>query len=217
MNIIIERFNKIKSNIDLQAPKKPVNIIAVSKTFPLKDIQPLVDYGHVHFGENKVQEAISKWSEIKKQKPNLKLHMIGKLQSNKVKDAVKIFDYIHSLDNQKLVDISAKTETNLNKKLQYFIQVNIGNELQKSGIHIDELDAFYNYCTKEIKLSVIGLMVLPPNDKSSKKYFKSLEHLGSSLAIRELSMGMSSDYIDAVNCGSTFVRLGSSIFGNRFK
>ena len=215
MNIIIDRFEKIKSKISSLKADKPVNIIAVSKTFSLDYIQHLIDYGHIHFGENKVQETLSKWSEQKKTNKNLKLHMIGKLQSNKAKDAVKIFDYIHSVDNQKLADVLAKSQTNLNKNLKYFIQVNIGNEIQKSGIPVGELDAFYNYCTKEISLNVIGLMVIPPNDNNPEKYFKSLNELNRSLALENLSMGMSADYIEAIKHGSTFVRVGSSIFGSR--
>ena len=215
MNTIVERYNKIKSNIISLKPNKPVNIIAVSKTFPLTHIKPLVDYGHTHFGENKVQEAISKWKDVKKEKDNIILHMIGKLQTNKAKDAVKIFNYIHSLDNQKLADILAKTQSNENKNLNYFIQVNIGNENQKSGIPINELDAFYNYCNNEIKLNIIGLMVIPPNDNNTKKYFKYLNELNKSLALKELSMGLSADYLDAVNYEATFVRIGTSIFGSR--
>ena len=215
MNIIIQRFNKIQSNIASIKPVKPVNIIAVSKTFPLEHIQPLVDHGHTHFGENKVQEASAKWSELKKDNQNLKLHMIGKLQSNKAKDAVKIFDYIHSLDSQKLADALAKHQKSLNKTINYFIQVNIGNEIQKSGIPVSELDPFYNYCAQEINLKIIGLMVIPPNDNNSEKYFKSLNELNKSLALKNLSMGMSADYIDAIRNGATFVRIGSSIFGAR--
>tara|TARA_B100001057_G_scaffold485441_1_gene565159 strand:+ start:574 stop:1224 length:651 start_codon:yes stop_codon:yes gene_type:complete len=215
MNIIVERFNKIKSNIASSNPIKPVNIIAVSKTFPLENISPLITYGHTHFGENKVQEALAKWTEKRKNNQNLKLHMIGKLQSNKAKDAVKIFDYIHSLDNQKLADALAKHQKNLNKNIEYFIQVNIGNEIQKSGIPINELDPFYNYCVNEINLKIIGLMAIPPNDKNSEKYFKSLNELNKSLALENLSMGMSADYLSAIKHGSTFVRIGSSIFGAR--
>ena len=215
MNTIVEKFNKIKSNIDQLKPLKSVNVVAVSKTFQLSHIKPLIDYGHNHFGENKVQEAKHKWNEIKKEKQNLNLHMVGKLQSNKAKDAVMIFDYIHSLDNQKLADNLYKSQINFNKKLKYFIQVNIGGELQKSGVSINELDSFYSYCTKEIKLNILGLMCIPPNDTNAKKYFKSLEELNSSLAFKELSLGMSADYIDAINYGATFVRIGSSIFGNR--
>tara|TARA_B100000963_G_C22565940_1_gene643697 strand:+ start:356 stop:1006 length:651 start_codon:yes stop_codon:yes gene_type:complete len=215
MNTIIERFEKIKSNIKSLNPSKSVNIIAVSKTFSLAHIQPLIDYGHLHFGENKVQEASSKWLNTKKRLPNLKLHMIGKLQSNKAKNAIETFDYIHSLDNQKLADVLAKNEKNLNKNLNYFIQVNLGNEIQKSGIPVNELDGFYSYCTKEKNLNIIGLMVLPPNDKNSIKYFKSLNELNSSLALIDLSMGMSADYNDAVTCGATYLRIGSLIFGNR--
>ena len=215
MNIIIDRFEKIKSKISSLKSDKPVNIIAVSKTFSLDYIQPLIDYGHIHFGENKVQETLSKWSEQKKINNSLKLHMIGKLQSNKAKDAVKIFDYIHSVDNQKLADVLAKSQTNLNKNLKYFIQVNIGNEIQKSGIPVNDLDGFYNYCVNEINLNILGLMVIPPIDQSPQKYFKLLNELNKSLSLDNLSMGMSADYIDAVKYGSNFVRVGSSIFGSR--
>ena len=215
MSIIIERFDKIKLNIDEINPKKKVTIIAVSKTFSLDHIKPLLDYGHDHFGENKVQEALSKWKEEKKKKENLKLHMVGKLQSNKAKSAIEIFDYIHSLDNQKLADTLSKNQKNLNKSLKYFIQVNIGNEIQKSGIPANQLDFFYTYCTKEIKLDVIGLMVIPPNDGNANKYFKSMEEINNSLALKELSMGMSADYREAIKYSATFVRIGSSIFGSR--
>ena len=215
MSMIVERFNKIKSNIDKIKLVKPVNIIAVSKTFPLSHVQPLINYGHIHFGENKVQEAVSKWIEIKKANQKLKLHMIGKLQTNKVKNAFEIFDYIHSLDNQKLADVLEKNETNFDKKLKYFIQVNMGNEFQKSGIPANDLDSFYNYCTIEKNLDIIGLMVIPPNDENTKKYFKALNDLNNSLALKELSMGMSADYLDAIINNATFVRIGSLIFGSR--
>ena len=213
--MIVERFNKIKSNILKLQPTRPVKIVAVSKTFPLSHIKPLIDHGHDHFGENKVQECFSKWTEIKKVNHNVKLHMIGKLQSNKAKNAVEIFDYIHSLDNQKLADALDKNQKKINKNLKYFIQVNIGNEMQKSGIPVNELDPFYNYCTKEINLNVIGLMVLPPNEKNAKKYFEELYNLNNSLALNELSMGMSSDYLDAIENGDTYIRIGSKIFGSR--
>jgi len=215
MNTIIDRFEKIKSKISSLNPDKPVNIIAVSKTFSLDYIQPLIDYGHTHFGENKVQEALSKWSEQKKANQNLKLHMIGKLQSNKAKDAVKLFDYIHSVDNQKLADTLAKHQKNLKRNIKYFIQVNIGNEIQKSGIPVGELDAFYNYCVNELNLKVIGLMIIPPIDEYTEKYFKTLNELNKSLALENMSMGMSADYVDAIKHGSTFIRVGSSIFGSR--
>ena len=215
MNTIVERFEKIKSKISSLKPIKPVNIIAVSKTFDLNYIMPLINHGHLHFGENKVQEATSKWTGLKKENQNLKLHMIGKLQSNKAKDAVELFDYIHSVDNQKLADTLAKHQMNLNKNLKYFIQVNIGNEIQKSGIPVSELDPFYNYCVNDINLKVIGLMVIPPINQSAEKYFKSLNELNKSLALENLSMGMSADYIDAIKHGSTFVRVGSSIFCSR--
>ena len=215
MNTIIERYNKIKLNIAESKPAQKVNIIAVSKTFSLEHVNPLINFGHQHFGENKVQEAISKWSGIKKGDDNIKLHMIGKLQSNKAKDAVKLFDYIHSLDSQKLADTLANHQINLKKNLNYFIQVNIGNEIQKSGIPVGELDQFYNYCRNEINLNILGLMVIPPNDNNTEKYFKSMNELNKSLALQELSMGMSADYLKAVKHGSTFVRVGSSIFGER--
>ena len=215
MSTIVERYNKINSNIATIKPEQNVNIIAVSKTFPLEHIKPLIDHGHTHFGENKVQEANAKWSLIKTENKNLKLHMIGKLQSNKAKDAVKLFDYIHSLDSQKLADALSKHQISLNKSLNYFIQVNIGNEIQKSGIPVGELDPFYNYCKNEINLNILGLMVIPPNDNNPEKYFKSLNELNKSLALKDLSMGMSADYIEAIRNGATFIRVGSSIFGER--
>ena len=215
MTSIIDSFNKINSNIIKLDQKKNVKIIAVSKTFSIDHIKPLINFGHTHFGENKVQEAITKWSEVKKEKPNIKLHMVGKLQSNKAKNAVDVFDYIHSLDNQKLADVLSKAQNNKNKFLKYFIQINIGNESQKSGIPASQLDDFYNYCVNEKKLEIIGLMVIPPNDSNTTKYFKIVNDLNSSLALKELSMGMSADYLDAVNHGATFVRIGSSIFGER--
>ena len=215
MSNIVESFNKIKSNIENLKPAKQVNIVAVSKTFSLKHIKPLIDYGHNHFGENKVQEAKSKWQELKKKNQNLNLHMIGKLQSNKAKNAIELFDYIHSLDSQKLADILSKTQKNTNKFLKYFIQVNLANETQKSGISVNELDGFLDYCTREKNLEVLGLMILPPNNDNSKKYFQLLDNLNKNLALKELSMGMSSDYLDAVKFNSTFVRIGSQIFGQR--
>ena len=213
--MIVQRFEKIKSNIEILKPSRKINIVAISKTFDLNHIKPLIDYGHNHFGENKVQEAVTKWTDLKKNMKDLNLHMVGKLQSNKAKNAVEIFDYIHSLDNQKLADVLSKSQKNSNRYLKYFIQVNIGNELQKSGIHINDLESFYNYCTREKKLDVIGLMVIPPNDDNTKKYFQSVSNLNSSLGLKELSMGMSSDYVEAINQNATFVRLGSSIFGSR--
>ena len=215
MSTIIERINKIKLNITSVKPIQKVNIIAISKTFSLDHINPLIEYGHKHFGENKVQEATTKWSEIVKENKNIKLHMVGKLQSNKAKDAVRIFDYIHSLDNKKLADALAKHQMNLKKNLDYFIQINIENEIQKSGIPIGELDSFYNYCKYEINLNVIGLMVIPPNDNNPIKYFKLMSELNKSLALKDLSMGMSADYIEAIKHGATFIRIGSSIFGER--
>ena len=212
---IIESFNKINSNIKKISPNRTVNIVAVSKTFSLEHIMPLIDFGHQHFGENKVQEASAKWKLLKNERKDLKLHMVGKLQSNKAKSAAELFDYIHSLDNQKLADIFSNFERENDKKLKYFIQVNIGNEIQKSGVPINEIDGFYTYCTKEKNLNILGLMAIPPNDQNPKKYFKTLSDLNASLGFKELSMGMSADYEDAINLNSTFVRIGSSIFGSR--
>ena len=211
MDSIINRFENIKSIIN----NSNIKIIAVSKTFSYDDVSPLVNHGHLHFGENKVQEAQFKWTELKKNKPEINLHMIGKLQSNKAKDAVKIFDYIHSLDNQKLANILAKQENIAKKKLKYFIQVNLGNEKQKSGIGIDLLDDFYYYCVKELKINIIGLMAIPPNNSKVDNFFKKLMELNKLLGLNELSMGMSSDFKIALNYETTFVRIGSSIFGAR--
>ena len=215
MSIIVERFSKIKSNIEKNSNVNSRTIVAVSKTFSLDHIMPLIDYGHLHYGENKVQEAYAKWHQIKKEKKNLKLHMIGKLQSNKAKKAVELFDYIHSVDNQKLADTLSKAQKDINKSLNYFIQVNIGNETQKSGIPYSEVDSFYTYCKNEKKMNVLGLMAIPPNDENTEKYFKSLSELNASLGLNELSIGMSSDYMTAINYKATFLRIGSSIFGKR--
>lgn len=215
MNTIVERFDKIKFNIRKKVNDNRIKVVAVSKTFSLDHIMPLIDYGHTDFGENKVQEAFSKWSEIKKIKGDLKLHMVGKLQSNKAKKAVEIFDYIHSLDSQKLADTLSKCQSEINKSINYFIQVNIGNESQKSGIPYNEVDSFYNYCSKEKNMNILGLMAIPPNDDNTAKYFQSLSELNYSLGLKELSMGMSSDYMTAIDFKATFLRIGSSIFGKR--
>ena len=201
--------------MSIQDNLKPnVKIIAVSKTFELTKIKPLIDHGHDHFGENKLQEAQLKWTETIKSNKSIKLHMIGKLQSNKAKKAVDLFHYIHSLDNQRLSDVLSKAEREKNKKLNYFIQVNIGDEPQKSGISVKDLSSFFKYCTVENKLNVIGLMVLPPQDKKDN-YFLKMQNLKNLLNLRELSMGMSSDYLEASKYGATYVRIGSSIFGSR--
>ena len=215
MNIIIERFNKIKSNIVKIDNNDLIKIVAVSKTFSLEQIMPLIEYGHTHFGENKVQEAETKWKEIKTKKKHLKIHMIGKLQSNKAKKAVEIFDYIHSVDSQKLADILSKSQNEINKSVNYFIQVNIGKEKQKAGIPFNEVDSFYTYCTKEKNMKILGLMMIPPKDSDSEKYFKTLSELNASLGLKDLSMGMSADYMIAINHKATYLRIGSSIFGKR--
>ena len=211
MSPIIKRFENIKSLIN----NSNVKIVAVTKTFEYNLIKPLVEYGHNHFGENKVQEAQAKWAVAKKEYPDLNLHMIGKLQSNKAKEAVLLFDYIHSVDNPKLAGLLSKHETNAGKKLKYFIQVNIGNEKQKSGMALDQLDDFYNYCINELKINIVGLMAIPPNDGQESMYFKNLMQLNKTLGLKELSMGMSGDFKEAIKFESTYVRIGSYIFGNR--
>ena len=176
---------------------------------------PLINYNHLHFGENKVQEAVDKWSEIKKNNNNLKLHMIGKLQTNKVKYVIPIFDYIQSLDNVKLAEKISSEQKKTNKNLKIFIQVNIGDENQKSGIKTDDLKTFYEKCTKDLKLDIIGLMCIPPQGGDTKSFFLKMKDLNDSVGLKELSMGMSEDYLDAIDCGATFVRIGSKIFGSR--
>ena len=181
----------------------------------MSEINPLIENGHTHFGENKVQEAIDKWSEVKKSNENIKLHMIGKLQSNKVKYAVPLFDYIHSLDNIKLAEKIASEQIKKNRNLKIFIQVNIGNESQKSGINISELKNFYEKCTKELSLNIVGLMCIPPQHGLVKNYFNEMVELKKTLNVEDLSMGMSEDYLEAVGCGATYIRIGSKIFGDR--
>lgn len=210
MSFVTINFEKVKKLVG-----DKVNIIAVSKTFEYIHIKPLVEIGHKHFGENKVQEAERKWPEVKKYFPDIKLHMIGKLQSNKAKQAVKLFDYIHSLDNFKLANLLSKYETLFKKKRKYFIQVNVANEKQKSGIDKNKLALFYKYCTEELNLKVIGLMCIPPNDGSANVYFKSIMELNESLGLKELSIGMSADFLTAIKYNSTFIRIGSAIFGER--
>ena len=192
-----------------------LNIIAVSKTFSMTEIEPLLTYGHIHFGENKIQEAIDKWKGVKNNFKNIKLHMIGKLQSNKVKFLFSLFDYLHSLDNIKLAEKISKEQEKLKKKIKIFIQVNIGNEEQKNGININELENFYKTCVNELDLNIIGLMCLPPQHQDVRPFFKKIKDLNQLLELQELSIGMSSDYIDAIEFGSSFVRIGSKIFGNR--
>ena len=215
MNIIVERLEKIKSNINSLNLEKPIKIVAISKTFPLNHIMPLIDHGQIHFGENKVQEANVKWNLVKDKNKMIKLHLVGKLQSNKVKKAVELFDYIHSVDSQKLADLLSTTQKSIGRSINYFIQVNIGNEKQKSGIPYNEVDQFYSYCVNEKKLNILGLMGIPPINVDADKYFRSLSELNSSLGLKELSMGMSADYVSAIKHKSTFVRIGSLIFGER--
>ena len=182
---VVSNYQQVKKNV-----RDNINIIAVSKSFQYEHIKPLVDFGHRHFGENKVQEAHNKWFKIKHEIKDIKLHMIGKLQSNKAKEAINLFEFIHSLDNPKLAMLLSKFENSLNKRRNYFIQVNIGREKQKGGIMIDQLDQFYDFCTKELNLNVIGLMAIPPNDGNESIYFKNLMDLKNNLGLLELSIGM---------------------------
>ena len=211
---LIKIENEIKLNLnDLQNLDLP-KIIAVSKTFKMDKISPLIDYGHIDYGENKIQEAIDKWTDIRSKNSNIKLHMIGKLQTNKVKFAVKLFDYIHSVDSEKLAKKIADEQNKINKKIKVFIQVNIGNEEQKSGINKTKVNDLVLYC-KKINLDVVGLMCLPPIDNNSSIYFNEMKLLNKTIGLQELSMGMSSDYIEATKNSATYLRIGSSIFGER--
>jgi len=207
--------NKVNEIIRQKQLKTSPTIIVISKTFSLEKIKPLLDNGHVHFGENKIQEAESKWLEITNLNKNLQLHMVGKLQSNKAKKAVKLFNFIHSLDSAKLALKLSQSEKELNKKTKLFIQVNLGEETQKSGINLKDLDNFYNYCTNDLLLNIIGLMCLPPINLNSDKYFKILKKSAEKLNLNELSMGMSSDFEEAIINGSTYLRLGTAILGER--
>ena len=208
---LINIKNKIKEN---NQTYNAIKIIAVTKTFSIEKIMPLIDYGHQDFGENKVQEAIEKWQEIKIRKPEINLHLIGKLQTNKVKFTIKFFDYIHSLDSIKLAKKIADEELKQSRKVKIFIQVNLGNEEQKSGIKLNQLDELYQYALN-LKLNIIGLMCIPPESEDPKNYFKKLKLLNDKLGLKELSMGMSADYLEAIENKSTYIRVGSNIFGSR--
>ena len=207
--IYIEDLIKSKVNHD-KVPK----IIAVSKTFPIEKILPLIEHGHLHYGENKVQEALDKWTEVKNQNNSIKLHLIGRLQTNKVKLAVKVFDYIHSLDNEKLAKKISDEQIKQNKKPKIFIQINIGNEDQKSGLKKERLIDFYKFC-KNLNLDIVGIMCIPPNDEKTESYFSEMKNINDELNFKDLSMGMSKDYLDAIKNNATYVRIGSKIFGNR--
>jgi len=212
---LINIQNLIKSKQSVLENNKIIpKIIAVSKTFKIDHILPLIEHGHIDYGENKVQEALEKWSEIKSNNNKIKLHLIGKLQTNKVKISIKLFDYIHSVDNEKLARKISDEQKKQNLKPKLFIQVNIGNESQKNGIHIKKLEEFHNFC-KELNLNVVGIMCIPPIDEDPEKSFLRMNYLKKKLNLEELSMGMSSDYLDAIKYNSTFVRIGSSIFGPR--
>ncbi|MDC0520098.1 YggS family pyridoxal phosphate-dependent enzyme [Candidatus Pelagibacter ubique] len=212
---LIQIEKEIQSNIiNLDTITKSPKIIAVSKTHPMASILPLINHGHLDFGENKVQEAIDKWSDIKNKKNSIKLHLIGRLQTNKVKFALKIFDYIHSLDSEKLANKISDEQIKQGKKPKIFIQVNIGNEDQKSGINKERLDNFYKFC-QNLNLDIIGTMCIPPNDENTEKYFFEMSKIKQELNFKELSMGMSGDYLEAIKNSATYVRVGSKIFGNR--
>ena len=216
----VDNLIEIEKEIQLKVSEsnnmfKMPTIIAVSKTFSISDILPVINYGQIHFGENKIQEAIDKWESIKIDFKHIKLHMVGKLQTNKVKYLIPFFDYLHSLDNIKLAQKISSEQKKKNKKLKIFIQVNIGSEQQKNGIEIDQVENFYNKCTNELELDIIGLMCLPPNNEKSSLYFSKMNILSKKLNLNELSMGMSSDYIDALENNSSFLRIGSKIFGTR--
>ncbi len=219
MHNTVKNLLDIENNIKIYLNKLNINnnpkIVAVSKTFKLDKILPLIEHGHIDYGENKVQEAVEKWTEIKKINSNIKLHMIGKLQTNKVKFAVKIFDYIHSVDSEKLVKKIVNEQNKINKKIKIFLQVNIGDENQKSGINKNELSQLVSFC-RENDLDLMGLMCIPPVNIDPESYFEEMNKLNEALGFSELSMGMSSDYLKAVKHLSTYVRVGSSIFGQRF-
>ena len=207
--------NKVKEILDKKQLKTNPQIIAVTKTFPLSQITPLLEMGHIHFGENKVQEAEAKWLQLKNKYKNLQLHMLGKLQTNKVKKAVNLFNYIHSLDSTKLASKISQFEKELNKKIKLFIQVNITEENKKSGLALNDLNTFYKYCTQDLSLNIIGLMCLPPVGFKSQEYFRILRKNSEKLNLKNLSMGMSTDYEDAILYGSTHIRIGTAIFGKR--
>ena len=213
MHDIVDRLVSIKKEI--QSNNSKAEIVAISKTFPINKILPLINFGHVNFGENKVQEAMEKWTDIKKDFNNIKLHFVGKLQTNKVKYALPLFDYIHSLDTIKLAEKIANEQQKKNLKPKIFIQVNIGKETQKNGVEVEKLEQFYSECKKNFDLNVIGLMCLPPNEKSPNEYFSQMQILKKKLNLNDLSMGMSNDYIKALNYEATFIRIGSKIFGER--
>ena len=204
-----------EKSIQLSYNNYKPNIVAVSKTFSLTQVMPLINHGHIHFGENKVQEAIEKWSDIKNNFENIKLHLVGKLQTNKVKHAIPLFDYIHSLDNLKLAEKIANEQSKKNRKIKIFIQINIANESQKSGIHKDKIESFYKICHNDLGLNIIGLMCLPPKNIADDKYFSEMFNLSKKIKLSDLSMGMSNDYISAIKYRSTFLRIGSKIFGSR--
>lgn len=210
---ILKNYKQILN--DINNISRDTILIVVSKTFLISHIKPIIDIGHIHFGENRVQESITKWSDLLKVNQNLKLHLIGKLQTNKVIEAINHFSFVHSLDSEKLALKISQEEKNFNKKLDYFIQINIGQEKQKSGISIEDSSKFINFCKSELKINVIGLMCLPPMAENPKKYFLDLKKIANTNQLFNLSMGMSNDYLEALKCGSNYLRIGSAILGSR--
>lgn len=205
-NQILSNINRISNNIKL---------IVVSKTFPINHLKPILDLGHTHFGENRVHESIDKWTNLLKENNNLKIHLIGKLQTNKVVEAINHFSFVHSLDNEKLAIKISKEENNLGKKIKYFIQVNIGKEVQKSGISIENSSQFIKFCVNELKINIHGLMCIPPANENPNKFFLKLKEIANFEGLKNLSMGMSNDYLEAINCGANYLRIGSAILGTR--
>lgn len=207
-NQILSNINRISNNIKL---------IVVSKTFPINHLKPILDLGHTHFGENRVHESIDKWTNLLKENSNLKIHLIGKLQTNKVVEAINHFSFIHSLDNEKLAIKISKEENNLGKRIKYFVQVNIGKEVQKSGISIENSSQFIKFCINELKINIHGLMCIPPANVNPNKFFLKLKEIANFEGLKNLSMGMSNDYLEAINCGANYLRVGSAILGTRLK
>jgi pyridoxal phosphate enzyme (YggS family) len=205
-NQILSNINRISNNIKL---------IVVSKTFSINHLKPILDLGHTHFGENRVHESIDKWTNLLKENNNLKIHLIGKLQTNKVVEAINHFSFVHSLDNEKLAIKISKEENNLGKKIKYFIQVNIGKEVQKSGISIENSSQFIKFCVNELKINIHGLMCIPPANENPNKFFLKLKEIANFEGLKNLSMGMSNDYLEAINCGANYLRIGSAILGTR--
>jgi len=208
-----KNYNQILSNINRISDN--IRLIVVSKTFSINHLKPILDLGHTHFGENRVHESIDKWTNLLKENSDLKIHLIGKLQTNKVVEAINHFSFVHSLDNEKLAIKISKEENNLGKKIKYFVQVNIGKEVQKSGISIENCSQFIKFCINELKINIHGLMCIPPVNENPNKFFLKLKEIANFEGLKNLSMGMSNDYLEAINCGANYLRIGSAILGTR--